>query len=195
MRNIFKIFLKKIFKVSFSSAACVLFFLLSASQMMHTAQAAQKISAGTFIKAAPLAEINSAIADKGDSAAFINLYDMYIYETNVLPANTIFYAVIDEVREPVPGRNASIKMSVSKMVLPDNRVYKIKGRVCSASGKDYTGGETAQAAYYRKVYHHSYRLRPFLQIAPLNISGQGRHVIIRPGSEYFILLEDDIILE
>ena len=58
-------------------------------------------------------EINTLSADKEDKVTFLNLHDMYIYETNAIPKNSMFYGEVEEVKEPVRGRDASIKISIN----------------------------------------------------------------------------------
>ena len=154
----------------------------------------QIIKSGIFVKVISAEEINTLIADKDDVVKFINSQDIYIYETNAIPQNTIFYGVVEEVREPVLGTDASIKICINKMVTPDNKEYEIKGHIYTPNG-NYIGGKTTSSMYYHKLYNHSKGFRPMLQVVPLNVYEQGKHTVIRAGNEFFILIEEDIILK
>ena len=154
----------------------------------------QKIRAGTFIKVISREEINTLIADKEDIVTFTNLQNMYIYETNAIPENTIFYGEVEDVKEPVEGRDGTIKILINKMITPDKKVYKIKGHIYG-DNDNYLGGKQTQSAYYHKVYNHSKGFRPIIQVTPLNIYDKGKHTIVRAGNEFFIIIEEDIILD
>ena len=144
----------------------------------------QKLRAGTFVKVISREEINT----------FINLQSMYVYETNTIPENTIFYGEVEDIREPVEGRNGAIKIALNKMITPDKKVYKIKAHLYSEND-NYIGGNRTNSMYYHKIYNHSKGFRPMLQVVPLNVYELGQHTVIKPGTEFFIVIEDDIILK
>ena len=154
----------------------------------------QMVKSGMFVKVMSAEEINTLVADKDDVVKFINLQDMYVYETNVIPENTVFYGIVEDVREPVRGTDGAIKIFINKMITPDNQEYEIKGHIYTPNA-NYIGGKTTSSMYYHKLYNHSRGFRPMLQVVPLNILEQGRHTVIRAGSEFFIVIEEDIILK
>ena len=119
---------------------------------------------------------------------------MYIYETNAIPENTIFYGKIEDVREPEQGKDGAIKIAINKMVTPDKKSYQIKAHIYSTND-NYLGGKQTQSAYYHKTYNHSKGFSPMLQVVPLNIYEMGRHTVLRAGDEFFIIIEDDILLK
>lgn len=154
----------------------------------------QKLRAGTFVKVISREEINTLSADVEDAVTFINLQSMYVYETNAIPENTIFYGEVEDVREPVEGRDGAIKIAINKMITPEKKVYKIKAHLYGEN-ENYIGGNKTPIKYYHKLYNHSKGFRPMLQVVPLNINEFGKHTIIKPGTEFFIIIEDDIILK
>lgn len=152
-----------------------------------------KIRQGTFIKVIAREEINTLTIDKNDIFSFVNLEDMYIYETNVIPQNTIFYGRIEEVREPVEGMDGAVKIYIYKMISPEKKSYNVKAHIYS-DNDNFIGGRRTASAYYHKSYSHSKGFKPMLQVVPLNIFEMGRHSVIRPGTELFLLLEEDIFI-
>ncbi len=154
----------------------------------------QKVRAGTFIKVMPREEFSTLTADIGDELIFINVQDMYVYETNAIPQNTIFYGEVEDVREPVAGKDGAIKVAIYKMITPDKKVYRLTGHIYSEN-ENYLGGKDTAPIYYQKVPHYIKGLRPMLQAAPLHIYEQGQHTIIKPGEDLFLILEKDIILK
>lgn len=150
-----------------------------------------KIRKGTFIKVLVPIEFSTLSADIGDELFFINTQDMYIYETLVLPENSKVYGEIEEVFEPIAGRDGAMKVLINKIITPDRKVYKVSGHIYSENN-NYLGGKETQTMYYRKVPHYTQRLRPMLQAAPLNVYEMGKHTIVKPGAELFVILEDDV---
>jgi hypothetical protein len=153
-----------------------------------------KVREGTFVKVISRDEFSTLTADVEDEVSFINLQDMYVYETNAIPANTIFYGEIEEVLEPVEGKDGAMKIAINKMITPDKKVYKINAHIYSEND-NYIGGKNTGSTYYHKVPHYIQGLQPMLQVAPLNVFDVGKHTIVKPGSEFFIILEKDIILK
>ncbi len=153
-----------------------------------------KIRAGAFIKVMTRDEFSTLTSDIGDEVLFINTQDMYVYETNAIPKDTIFFGEIEDVKEPVDGRDGALKILVYKMITPDKKVYKINGYIYSEND-NYIGGAATNSIYYHKVPHYIHGLKPFLQEAPLNVYEMGRHTVVKPGAELFIILNNDIILK
>ncbi|MCD7740572.1 MAG: hypothetical protein LUH11_04405 [Candidatus Gastranaerophilales bacterium] len=153
-----------------------------------------KIREGAFAKVMVRDEISTLTADIDDEVTFINTQDMYVYETNAIPENTIFYGEIEDVREPVEGKDGALKISIYKMITPDKKVYKITGHIYSEND-NYIGGKNTSPAYYHKVAHYSSKIKPILQAAPLNIYEMGKHTVIKPGAELFVVFDKDVILK
>ncbi len=151
----------------------------------------QTLRAGTFIKVINLAEFSTLTSDIDDEVIFLNTQDMYLYETNIIPENTKIYGEVEDVLEPVEGRDGAIKIKITKMITPDKKVYKIKGHIYSDNG-NYLGGKETLPVYYRKVPHYTQRLRPMLKAVPLNVPEMGKHTVIKPGAELFVIIEEDI---
>lgn len=149
------------------------------------------IRSGTFIKVLVPIEISTLMSDIDDEVWFLNTQDMYIYETNVLPQGTKMYGEVEDIREPVEGRDAAIKILITKMITPDKKVYKVNGHLYNEND-NYIGGKETQPIYYKKVPHYYMRMKSVLQAVPLNILEMGQHTIIKPGSEMFIIFEDDV---
>ena len=137
-----------------------------------------KVRAGTFIKVMNMNEISTLISDIGDEVVFLNINDMYVYETNVIPKNTKVFGEVEDVLEPVQGRNGAIKILITKMITPDKKVYKVKGHLYS-DNDNYFGGEETLPVYYRKVPHFQQRIRPILKAVPLSVLEQGKHTVIK----------------
>ena len=160
----------------------------------ETEQQILKIREGTFAKVMTRDEFSTLTADIGDEVTFINTQDMYVYETNAIPENTVFYGEIEDVKEPVEGKDGALKISIYKMITPDKKVYRLLGHIYSEND-NYIGGKNTQSIYYHKVPHYNQRLKPMLKVAPLNVYEMGKHTVVKPGAELFVIFEKDIILK
>jgi len=153
------------------------------------------ISKGTFIKCISPTFVSTAIADTGDEIFFLNADDMYVGDRNIFPKNTKFYGIITDIKEPVQGTNASMKIEINKFVTPENEEHEISGYIYS-NGNDYLGGELTNPAYYSKMPHYTQGWKyGVLQYAPTNVREMGLHTMIRPGIELLILIDKDLYLE
>lgn len=151
----------------------------------------KSIKQGTFLKVMVPEEFSTLTADIGDELWFINTQDMFLYETNAIPENTKIYGEVEDVLEPVQGRDAAIKIVINKMITPDKKVYRFKGHIYGENN-NYLGGKETSAIYYRKVPHYNFNLKPYLKAAPLKILEQGRHLTVKPGEELFVIFEEDV---
>ncbi len=183
-------------KKSFICIILILFFAFFASNIKaeDNNETSLKIREGAFAKVMMRDEISTLTADIGDEVTFINTQDMYVYETNAIPENTIFYGEIEDVREPVEGRDGALKISIYKMITPDKKVYKLTGHIYNEND-NYIGGQITAPVYYHKVPQYSSRLRPMLKMVPLNIYDTGKHTVIKPGAEFFVIFDKDVMLK
>lgn len=151
------------------------------------------LKAGTFLKVVNLRNINTFTADIGDECEFINVTDMFVKENLIIPKNSHLFGVVEDIREPVQGNNASIKIKVNKIVYPDkDTVYYIEAYI---EGREnfYIGGEQTAPAYYKLTPHYTQGWGGgILQMAPLNIYGFGKHTQIKAGQEVFVVLVKDL---
>ena len=154
----------------------------------------QKIRTGTFIKVMTLNEFSTLTADIDDEVKFINTQDMYVYETNAIPEGTIFYGEIEDVREPVEGKDGALKIAIKKMITPDKKVYKLNAHIYNEND-NYIGGRHTPSIYYHRTPQYIQGYKPILKVAPLNIYEMGKHTVVKPGAELFVIFEDDVVLK
>ncbi len=183
--------MKKIFTSILLIFCCGMF---SGFAFAEDSEVVQKLRAGTFVKVMNQAEFSTLTADVGDEVTFINTQDMYVYETNAIPVDTVFYGEIEDVREPVEGKDGAIKISIYKMITPDKKVYKLNAHIYG-DGENYIGGRNTAPAYYHKTPHYVKGLRPMLQAVPLNVFQMGKHTVVMPGAELFVIFNEDVILK
>ena len=92
------------------------------------------------------------------------------------------------------GKDGSLKIHIYKMITPDKKVYKLDAYIYGEDD-NYLGGRNTPSIYYHKTPHYTQGFRPMLHVVPLNIYEMGKHTVVKPGAELFIILENDIILK
>lgn len=149
---------------------------------------------GAFIKIMNMRTISTAIADEGDEISFIVPTDIWCADALIFPKQTIFYGFVEKIYEPVQGTNAAIKLKVNKAVLPDGREYELNGFV-TKNGDEKMGGELTPPMEYTKIPHYiEFRTdlsKGVLQYVPGNKRFFGNHLIIKPGVELVLVLNED----
>ncbi len=150
------------------------------------------IKKGTFLKVMSERQISTQEADIDDGVSFINAYDMYVEDTNAIPQNSVFYGIIEDLKEPVQGTNGALKIKITKFITPDKRTVPIDGYIYNEND-NYIGGELTAPMYYSKTPHY---IEGFgggvLQYSPVNIRHPGKHTVIKPGAELFLILNSDL---
>lgn len=151
------------------------------------------LRSGTILKVMNLRDINTFTGDIGDECEFINVTDMFVDEFLILPKNSHVYGSIEDIREPVQGNNAAIKIKINRIVTPDtDTTYYVEAYI--GGGADfYVGGEQTAPAYYKTNPHYNEGWGGgILQMTPLNIYGFGKHTQIKAGQEVFVILVKDL---
>lgn len=150
-----------------------------------------EIPAGTFIPVMSSQEISTEYCPEGFKVRFTATNDLYMYETNIIPENTVFYGFIEKLNEPVIGTNASMIIKITKMILPDGYEVPIRGYIYT-SNNNLIGGEMSAPAEWRKMPHYQTRFKNHitLQIRPGRARKMGTHVKISAGEDELIILSD-----
>ena len=151
------------------------------------------LRAGTLIRVMNLRNINTFANDIGDECEFINVVDMFVGDYMVLPKNSHIFGVVEDIREPVQGNDAAIKIKIDKIVTPDKEItYFVEGHI--GGGADfYIGGKQTPPAYYKTTPHYTKGWgHGILQLTPLNIYSFGKHTQIKAGEEVFVILQKDL---
>jgi len=150
---------------------------------------------GTFIPVINVQEISTETCPVGYKVKFIATNDLFMYETNIIPRNTEFFGYIEEIHEPVIGTNASMKVKITKLILPDGFDIPIKAYIYTSNG-NLIGGELTPPAEWVKMPHYQSKFQgiswnhraPTLQIRPGGKRSMGTHTKIPTGDQQIIIL-------
>ncbi len=153
------------------------------------------LPAGTFIPVMTTQEISTETCPEGYKVKFIATNDLFMYETNIIPRNTEFFGYIEKINEPVVGTNASMKIKITKLLIPDGFEIPVRGYIYT-SNDNLIGGELTQPAEWVKMPHYQSKFQgiswnhraPTLQIRPGGKRSMGTHKKIPAGDQQIIIL-------
>ncbi len=154
-----------------------------------------KVQAGTFIGVESAQEISTQYCSNGYKVRFIATNDFYIEDTNVIPENTAFVGYVEDAHDPVVGTNASFKIKITKMILPDGYEMPINGYIYS-SNNNMIGGEMSAPAAWRKMPHYQSKIgiNTTLQVRPGRERQMGSHAVILSGEDRLIVLTEPLVI-
>lgn len=152
-----------------------------------------EVPAGTFIPVESAQEISTQYCQDGYKVRFTSTSDLYMHDTNIIPLNTAFLGYVEGVHDPVVGTNASMKIKITKMVLPDGFEIPIRGYVYTTNN-NLIGGELTEPAEWIKIPHYQAKFanNTTLQIRPGRTRKMGSHTVVTSGENRLIILVDPV---
>ena len=157
----------------------------------HTVQ----VPEGTFIPVMNAQEISTQYCSEGYKVSFIVTNDLYMYDTNIIPKETLISGYIEKINEPVVGTNASMKIKIFRLTLPDGFSMPVKGYIYT-SNENIIGGELTSPSEWVKVPHYQDKYQriawnyrgPTLQIRQGGKRSMGIHTKLPVGDRQLIIL-------
>lgn len=152
-----------------------------------------ELRAGTFIPVMNAQEISTQYMTEGQKLKFLSTNDLYMYETNIIPENTLFEGYIEKMNEPIVGTNASMIIRISKLTLRDGYEIPVKGYIYT-SNNNLIGGGMSEPEEWIRMPHYQSRLRgtASLQIRPGEKRKMGEHTTLQSGLDLMIILTDPL---
>lgn len=153
------------------------------------------LPAGIVISVINMQGISTEDCPIGYKTKFVTTNDLYIEDSNVIPENSEFYGYIEEIHEPIVGTNASMKVKITKLILPDGYEMPVKGYLYSANN-NLIGGELTAPAEWVKMPHYQDKFQGIswihrgatLQIRPGGTRSMGVHTNVPAGERRLIIL-------
>ncbi len=148
-----------------------------------------ELSAGTFIPVISAQEISTQYNSEGYKVRFIATTDLFMYDTKIVPENTLFEGYIEKMNEPVIGTNASMIIRIAKMILPDGYELPMKGYIYT-SNNNLIGGGVSEPENWIRMPHYQHKLRgtATLQLKPGEKRKMGEHTTLPSGLDLLIIL-------
>ncbi len=151
------------------------------------------IPEGIVVSAINMQELSTETCPEGYNVKFVSTNDLFIKDTKVIPENTEFYGYIEKIHEPIVGTNASMKVKITRMVLPDGYEMGVKGYLYS-SNDNLIGGELTPPSEWVRMPHYQSRFQGIswnhrsatLQVRPGGKRSMGRHVKVPTGEQVLI---------
>jgi len=149
-----------------------------------------ELPAGTFIPIINVQEISTQFCPEGYKVKFIGTNDLFMHETNIVPKDTEFYGYVEKLNEPVIGTHASMKIKVTKMILPDGFEIPMRGYIYT-NNNNIIGGGISEPVKWVKIPHYQTKFKKVtLRMAPSMDKKMGEHTVVRTGAEGLIILTD-----
>ena len=151
------------------------------------------LNAGTFIPVISAQEISTQYNSEGYKVKFIATTDLFMYDTKIVPENTLFDGYIEKMNEPVIGTNASMIIRIAKMILPDGYELPMKGYIYT-SNNNLIGGGVSEPENWIRMPHYQQRLKgtATLQIKPGERRKMGEHTTLPSGLDLLIILTEPL---
>ncbi|MBS4760894.1 MAG: hypothetical protein KHX03_09385 [Clostridium sp.] len=150
-----------------------------------------QLAKGSFLKAISQREISTSNVKAGDVEYFINPADVFVGTSNVIPKDSVYLGVVEEVMEAVEGINASMKIKIYKVITPDRNEFSIDANVFW-KGSTTIGGDLSEVAYYVRMPHYPGDWKKgALQLVPTSIREHGKPTVIRAGEEVTFIINNE----
>lgn len=151
------------------------------------------LNAGTFIPVISAQEISTQYNSEGYKVKFIATTDLFMYDTKIVPENTLFEGYIEKMNEPVIGTNASMIIRIAKMILPDGYELPMKGYIYT-SNNNLIGGGVSEPENWIRMPHYQQKLKgtATLQIKPGERRKMGEHTTLPSGLDLLIILTEPL---
>jgi hypothetical protein len=150
-----------------------------------------QIPAGYFVPIMSLQEFSTAITDEFEELRFITTNDIYLFDKKILPQGCKLKGFIEKKNEPIRGTNASMKVFINKLYLPDGYEIPIKAYI-HTSNNNIIGGELTAPEKYIRIPHYQrwtmFRTFGVLQCVPGEQRRMGEHVKISSGANFKMVL-------
>jgi len=165
--------------------------LVSASELKLRDYDEFIIPAGYFIPILTLQEFSTAITEESEPLKFITTSDIFMFDKNVIPQGSKLTGYIEKKHEPIRGTNASMKIFINKLYLPDGYEIPIKAYVHTPNN-NLIGGELTKPEKYIRIPHYQrwsmHRAMGVLQCVPGAQRKMGEHITISAGANLKIVL-------
>lgn len=147
-----------------------------------------EVPAGTFIPVMSAMDVSTEYSSEGDAVKFITTNDLYLFDTNIIPQNSIINGYIEKINIPVVGTNASMKIKVVKIILPDKYEFPIKGYLYTSNNNLIGGGISDPVKYEKSVHYPTISKRAVIRIKPTAERKMGKHTEVHAGENLLIIL-------
>jgi hypothetical protein len=155
-----------------------------------------EVAVGTFIPVINLQEISTQYCPVGHRVKFAATNDLFLYETKVIPKDTVFQGFIEKRNMPVVGTNGSMKIRIDKMVLPDGFEIPVSAYVYTNTGNLIGGGLSAPVKLIAMPHYQSkfalQNRKVTLRMTPSMERKMGEHTVITAGAEGLIVIVEPL---
>ena len=151
-----------------------------------------EVPMGTFIPVVSVQEFSTLASDYRTPLKFISTNDIFMFDSNVIPKDTMFYGHIEKKNEPILGTNGSMVVRITKMRYMDGYEIPLRGYIYTSNGC-LIGGELTAPETYDKVPHYSkgisHHYVGVLRWVPGPSRRMGEHTTVASGADMLVVLK------
>lgn len=152
------------------------------------------IPAGVFVPVVNMQEVSTDTCPIGYKTRFVSTTDLYVDDIKIIPENTTFFGYIEKINEPIVGTNASMKVKITKYILPDGHEENVKAYIYTTND-NLIGGELTPPAEWVRMPHYQDKYQGIgwihrgatLQMCPGGKRSMGVHTKIPVGERQLIM--------
>ena len=150
-----------------------------------------QVPSGYHIPVISLQEFSTAITEEGELLKFITSNDIFMFDKKIIPQGSKITGFIEKKNEPIRGTNASMKIFLNKLYLPNGEEVPIKAYIYTPNDCKI-GGELTQPETYNKMPHYQrwamFRAMGTVQYVPGDKRKMGEHVTVSSGANLTLVL-------
>lgn len=147
-----------------------------------------EVPTGTFIPVMSLQDVSTEYSSEGDSIKFITTNDLFLFDTKIIPQNSIINGYIEKINNPVVGTNGAMKIKATKIILTDNYEFPIKGYVYTSKNNLIGGGISDPVKFEKSPHYPSISKRVVIRVKPSAERKMGNHTRVPAGENLLIIL-------
>lgn len=148
--------------------------------------------AGSLFKGILQNDLDSLKNAPGDKVYLVIPADIKIGKATCIPKNSLITGEIIMIHNAIKGMNGYIQIKFEQIKYPDGTGSSLSAHIWSNEGKGIIGGEPTKRMSYRKMPHYIEDIGVVAQLIESGERAKGKEIHISPGSEFVIVLDNDL---
>jgi len=148
--------------------------------------------AGTLLKGSLQNQLSSTKNKMGDKIHLLIPFNVKIGEDTFIPARTLIIGQVIQTQKAQQGKNGFVQIKFEYMKFPDGWGTPISAHIWSSNGQGIIGGETTKRVSYKKIPHYTSETGIIAQLIETGKRAMGQEIFINAGSEFIIVLDNDL---
>lgn len=120
--------------------------------------------------------------------------DIFIGPKKVLSRSDRFLGRIEEIQQPIEGRNAILKLDFNTLLLESGLRLNVSAMVDTGQKESYWGGELTSGTKTVVIPYSVYRIGSYGRVMYYGPRAMGEHIKFLPGTRITIILKEPLNL-